>query len=87
MVVQLVRDRKTGDYAVRSGKKHLGALYENDCAELGQCWVFSVQAKGIFGRDAYYYSSPALAKEWIPKEIRNTRQEQALYRQAMRGIY
>ncbi len=81
MDLQLVLDKRTGDYAIRRGKKPLGILYKKDCEVLGQCWVFDVTALGVFGRDAYFYSSPALAKEWIPREIRNRKQELELYRQ------
>ena len=87
MVVKLVRDKKTGDYMVRSGSKHLGVLYEKHCAVLGQCWVFDVKTKGIFGRDAYFYSSPDLAKDWIPKEIRDAAREGTLYGQSISTFY
>ena len=61
MELQVVLDEGTEDYAVRSGKRHLGTLYAKDCEILGQCWVFDVKVKDTFGRNVYFYSSPESA--------------------------
>jgi len=87
MALQLIQDKKSGDYAVRMGGKPLGILYEKDCSELGNCWVFDVKTRGLFSRDVYFYSSPDLAKEWIPKEMRNKKQEQRLYKASAPAFY
>ncbi|MDD5169190.1 MAG: hypothetical protein PHN75_10255 [Syntrophales bacterium] len=79
-MVKLVMNKKTGDYTVIYGKKKMGLLYEWECPWLGRCWVFDVHVKGVFGRDAYFYSTPERAVSWIPKELRNEIDELSLYR-------
>lgn len=87
MEVRLVGNEKTGDYAVVDGKRHLGVLYREETSWLGRCWIFDVQAKGAFGRDVYYYSTPELAERWIPREVRNEKAESALYGQSQTVFY